>query len=262
MNQDGANTETELSVEHLSRHFTSRNTTVSALEDISFQVMRGEFLVIVGQSGCGKSTLLRIIQGLDKPSSGRISTPGGSGPASGARSAFVFQQDSLFPWRTVMQNVQFGLELSHGITQDTELKTRELIELVGLKGFEDHYPDELSGGMRQRVNLARALNVEPRLLLMDEPFAALDALTRENMQQELLRISAATKKTVIFITHQIDEAVLLADRVLVMSARPGRIVRTIPIDMPRPRTLDAKRQAQFQEYVSTIWNLISGAEEG
>ena len=248
----------ELSVQHVSKRFTTRGTSLSVLEDVNFEVRKGEFFVIVGPSGCGKSTLLKIVQGLETPSEGDIRLAGRALAGPTPDRGFVFQQDSLYPWRTVLQNVVFGLELM-GIKRAERIRrATSLIELVGLKGFESHYPSELSGGMRQRVNLARALAIDPEMLLMDEPFAALDALTRETMQQELLRIAAAANKTVLFITHQIDEAVLLADRVLVMSARPGRVIETVPIDLPRPRSLSDKRHAEFQSIVDRIWNLVSG----
>ncbi|HEY9454310.1 MAG TPA: ABC transporter ATP-binding protein, partial [Bradyrhizobium sp.] len=200
------------------------------------------------------------IQGLEAPDGGVITLAGRplSGPS--ADRGFVFQQDSLYPWRTVRQNVILGLEIMGKARGEATERAMSLIELVGLKGFEKHYPRELSGGMRQRVNLARALAIDPEMLLMDEPFAALDALTRETMQQELLRIAAAANKTVLFITHQIDEAVLLADRVLVMSARPGRVVETIPIELPRPRSLAIKRSQEFQALVDRIWNLVAETE--
>lgn len=248
---------TELSVQHISKEFIARGATVRVLDDVSFSVERGEFLVIVGPSGCGKSTLLRIIQGLEESNGGTITLAGQplSGPSSDR--GFVFQQDSLYPWRSVLQNVILGLEIMGKPRSEAIERAMSLIDLVGLKGFEKHYPHELSGGMRQRVNLARALAIDPEMLLMDEPFAALDALTRETMQQELLRIVAAAHKTVLFITHQIDEAVLLADRVLVMSARPGRVLETISIDLPRPRSLSIKRSQHFQALVDRIWILVS-----
>jgi NitT/TauT family transport system ATP-binding protein len=251
----------ELSVQHVSKEFTTRGATIRVLEDISFTVERGEFFVIVGPSGCGKSTLLRIIQGLETPNEGVITLAGEPLKGPSADRGFVFQQDSLYPWRTVLQNATLGLEIMGKPRAEANKHAMSLIDLVGLTGFEKHYPRELSGGMRQRVNLARALAIDPKMLLMDEPFAALDALTRETMQQELLRIAAAAHKTVLFITHQIEEAVLLADRVLVMSARPGRVMETIPIDLPRPRSLSIKRSPQFQALVDRIWNLVSATEQ-
>lgn len=250
----------ELSVQHISKEFETRGATVFVLDDVTFSVARGEFFVIVGPSGCGKSTLLRIVQGLEPATNGEIRLAGRplSGPS--ADRGFVFQQDSLYPWRTVLQNVVLGLEIMGKPGAARTERGMALIELVGLKGFEKHFPRELSGGMRQRVNLARALAIDPEMLLMDEPFAALDALTRETMQQELLRIAAAARKTVLFITHQIDEAVLLADKVLVMSARPGRVLETIPIELPRPRSLAVKRSQEFQGLVDRIWNLVADTE--
>jgi NitT/TauT family transport system ATP-binding protein len=250
----------ELSVEHVDKEFTTRGAAIRVLDDVSFSVSRGEFFVIVGPSGCGKSTLLRIIQGLETSDGGVIALAGRPLRGPSADRGFVFQQDSLYPWRTVLQNVILGLEIMGKRSAEATERAMSLIELVGLKGFEKHYPRELSGGMRQRVNLARALAIDPEMLLMDEPFAALDALTRETMQQELLRIAAAANKTVLFITHQIDEAVLLADRVLVMSARPGRVLETIPIGLPRPRSLAVKRSPEFQALVDRIWKLVSETE--
>jgi NitT/TauT family transport system ATP-binding protein len=253
-------TSAELSVRNINKDFETRGAIIRVLDNVTFSVARGEFFVIVGPSGCGKSTLLRIIQGLEPATNGEIALAGRplSGPS--ADRGFVFQQDSLYPWRTVLQNVVLGLEIMGKADSAGIERAMSLIELVGLKGFERHFPRELSGGMRQRVNLARALAIDPEMLLMDEPFAALDALTREAMQQELLRIAAAAKKTVLFITHQIDEAVLLADRVLVMSARPGRVLETIPIKLPRPRSLAVKRSQEFQTLVDQIWNLVADTE--
>jgi NitT/TauT family transport system ATP-binding protein len=229
---------------------------VEALRDISLQVEPGEFVAIVGASGCGKTTFLRILDGLIDKSSGDIVLDGSEVTRPGPDRGFVFQSDSLFPWRTVLANVVFGLEVQ-GKPRKPSLETAmENIKLVGLEGFEKHYPHELSGGMRQRANLARALTVNPELLLMDEPFAALDAQTREIMQQELLRIWNRDRKTVLFITHQIDEAIYLADRVFVFTVRPGRVKTIIPIPFQRPRNLDIKRTPEFIGYVDQVWKLI------
>jgi NitT/TauT family transport system ATP-binding protein len=250
----------KLSVNAVGKTFLTRGSSLVVLDDINFNVRAGEFFVIVGQSGCGKTTFLRIVQGLDQPTSGGIELDGrplhGPGPDRG----FVFQHDALFPWRTILRNVMFGQELRGTPRAEAEREARKIISLVGLAGFEQHYPHELSGGMRQRVNLARAFAVNPDLLLMDEPFAALDALTRESMQQELVRIVAETGKTVLFITHQIDEAVLLADRIAVFSARPGRVASIVDVDLPRPRTLALKRTPEFQAMVEHVWSLIAGAD--
>lgn len=249
-----------LRVEGLSKTFSSRGQTINALQDIHLTVKPNEFFVIVGPSGCGKSTFLRIVQGLEQPSAGLIELDGKPLHGASTDRGFVFQQDSLYPWRSVLKNVTFGLELKGARREVMDARARDFVRLVGLAGFENHYPNELSGGMRQRVNLARALAVDPQMLLMDEPFAALDAMTRETMQKELLRIAASAKKTVLFITHQIDEAVFLADRVAIFSARPGRLVDIVDIDLPRPRDLQIKRTREFQAYVDRIWNSVFAEE--
>jgi NitT/TauT family transport system ATP-binding protein len=229
---------------------------VEALRDITIQVEAGEFVSIVGASGCGKTTFLRILDGLIEPTAGEIYLDGKPVTRPGPDRGFVFQSDSLFPWRTVLDNVLFGLEVQGKPRKEAVERAMEYIRLVGLSGFERNFPHELSGGMRQRANLARALTVNPELLLMDEPFAALDAQTREIMQQELLRIWNADRKTVIFITHQIDEAIYLADRVIVFTVRPGRVKTIIPIPFQRPRALAIKRTPEFVSYVDRVWKLI------
>ncbi len=251
----------KLAVESISKSFERPGSTLTVLDRISFEVKAGEFFVIVGPSGCGKTTFLRIVQGLDQPTGGTIKLSGVplKGPAQDR--GFVFQADSLFPWRNVLRNVTFGPELNGTSRAAADQDARSIISLVGLKGFEEHYPHELSGGMRQRVNLARAFAVHPDILLMDEPFASLDALTRETMQQELFRIVAETKKTVLFITHQIEEAVFLADRIAVFSARPAQLARIIEVDLPRPRLLQIKRSARFQQLVEEVWELIAASHE-
>src|SRR5205085_707989 len=225
--------------------FSRRGRRMEALRDVSLEVKSGTFVSIVGASGCGKTTLLRIVDGLVPPTRGQIYIDGRPVAEPGPDRAFVFQQDALFPWRTVLDNVVFGLEVQGRNKREARERADGLIRLVGLAGFEHHFPHELSGGMRQRANLARALTVDPEVLLMDEPFAALDAQTREIMQQELLRIWNADRKTVIFITHQIDEAIFLADRVIVFTVRPGRVKTVIPVPFPRPRRLDIKRTPEF-----------------
>jgi len=232
------------------------NTEVVALKDINLEIKDGEFVCIVGPSGCGKTTFLNTVAGLIKPSEGEIRLDDRLIDGPGADRSVVFQSPSLLPWRTVIANVTYGLELQRRLTRQTRDQAYQYIEMVGLKGFENNYPHELSGGMQQRVNLARALTVEPSLLLLDEPFSALDAQTREFMQAELLRIWRTAKKTSIFITHQIDEAIYLADRVFVFGARPGRVVDVVDVDIPRPRDLKIKRDPAFLRLVDHIWSLI------
>jgi len=227
------------------------------LAGIDLEVYSGELLAIVGPSGCGKSTFLGAVDGLVKLTAGEILVDGKPVTAPGPDRAMVFQQDSLFPWRTVSRNVMYGLELQRRMpAAEMRRRAAALVELVGLAGFADHYPHELSGGMRQRVNIARALAPDPELLLLDEPFAALDAQTREFMQVELLKILARAGKTALFITHQIDEAIFLANRVAVFSARPARIKEIIAVDLPASRTLDVKLQPRFRELQDHIWRLI------
>jgi NitT/TauT family transport system ATP-binding protein len=241
------------------RHLTKSYGELDVLSDVSVEVADGEFVSIVGPSGCGKTTFLRIVDGLEPFDGGEILIDGRRMTKPGSDRAFVFQADSLLPWRTVWSNAAIGLEIRGGVTEQEKTRVRGLLELVGLKGFERYYPRQLSGGMRQRVNLARALAVDPAVLLMDEPFAALDAQTREIMQAELLRIWSQARKTVLFITHQIDEAVYLSDRVLVFGRRPGRIQEEILIDLPRPREMSVKRLPEFTQYVDRIWRLIESA---
>ena len=230
---------------------------LAVLDGIEFRVGQGELVCIVGPSGCGKSTFLNAVDGLTKVSTGEIRVGGRTVTGPGPDRAMVFQHDSLFPWRTVLGNVVYGLELQ-GRRRPGERRARalELIELVGLAGFAEHYPHELSGGMRQRVNIARALVMDPELLLLDEPFAALDAQTREFMQLELLKILARAKATALFITHQISEAVFLANRVVVFSARPARIKAIIEVDLPTERTLATKHHPTFMALEDRIWRLI------
>jgi NitT/TauT family transport system ATP-binding protein len=229
---------------------------LEALRNISLNVERGEFISVVGPSGCGKTTFLRIVAGLERASSGEVQIDGRSVKEPGSDRGFVFQNDSLLPWRTVFANAIIGREVTGAVGPDDRKRTMELLKLVGLEGFENYHPRQLSGGMRQRVNLARALAIDPDILLMDEPFAALDAQTREIMQTELLRIWQRGQKTVLFVTHQIDEAVFLSDRVLVFARRPGRLQEEVEIALPRPRDLAIKRTPEFVAVVDHIWRLI------
>ena len=242
---------------HIQMEYERRDRTkVRAIDDITLEVQKGEFVSLVGPSGCGKTTFLKIVAGLFPPTSGQILLQGRALAPSSHDRAMVFQEASLFPWFSVARNVGYGLECQGVPEKEIAKRVEPFIEMVGLAGFEKHYPYELSGGMQQRANLARALVVDPEVLLMDEPFASLDAQTREMMQSELLDIWAKTGKTVLFITHQINEAVYLSDRVVVISARPGRVLDDIRIDMPRPRPLSVKRSAAFDAYEDRVWHLI------
>jgi ABC-type nitrate/sulfonate/bicarbonate transport system ATPase subunit len=246
-----------LAVEGLCKSYRTPNgQDMPVLKDVSFTAADGEFVAIVGPSGCGKTTFLRVLDGLADADGGSIALDGRPIAGPGPDRGFVFQSDSLLPWRTVADNIGFGLELQRRDRATARRMVSDLVRLGGLEGFERYYPHQLSGGMRQRVNLARALAIDPGVLLMDEPFAALDAQTRELMQAELLRIWAEAHKTVVFITHQIDEAVYLADRVVVFSARPSVVKATITVDIPRPRPLSAKRQPAMLSRVDEIWRLI------
>jgi len=227
---------------------------VTALKDFNVVVGEGEFVSIVGPSGCGKSTFLNVLLGLIPPVSGEMAIHGKKVSGPGRDRAMVFQEFGLLPWRTVMGNVELGLELQGMAQNERRAVCQKLIEMAGLSGFESHYPHELSGGMKQRVGIARALATDPEVLLMDEPFAALDAQTRDIMQAELLRIWQEAKKTVLFVTHQIEEAVYLSDRVVVMTKRPGRTKKVIDIPLPRPRDYEMRVTQQFNDLKLAIWN--------
>ncbi|MBW6434548.1 ABC transporter ATP-binding protein [Actinoplanes hulinensis] len=243
--------------ENVGKTFQARGRTVTALQDINLEVRDGEFLVIVGPSGCGKSTLLDLLGGLSEISSGRILVDGKPVTGPGLDRGIVFQQYALLPWRTAQGNVEFGLEAKGVGRRERAEKAREYLDLVGLSGFHDRYPHELSGGMKQRVAIARSLAFDPDVLLMDEPFAALDAQTRDGLQDELLRIWEKTGKTIVFITHGIEEAVYLGQRVAVLTSRPGRIkeVVEVPIDA-RSATEDLRSDPQFTHYRHEIWSLL------
>ncbi|NMH97326.1 ABC transporter ATP-binding protein [Pseudonocardia acidicola] len=250
-------------VRALTKRFTSpRGEPLHVLDDVSMDVRPGEFVSIVGPSGCGKTTLLRIIQGLDDAGSGEVLVDG-QAPGSVA-TGFVFQRASLFPWRTVERNVAFGLDLKvlrstqNRPSSKAERRKRvaNLLALTDLTDFADYYPSQISGGMQQRVNLARALAIQPSVLLMDEPFSALDAQTREKLQRDLQRVVAETGTTTIFITHDIREAVFQADRVFVMAARPGRFVKVFDIAEPHPRTAEFQQSDRLAETAREIWGLL------
>jgi NitT/TauT family transport system ATP-binding protein len=231
---------------------------VEALRDVSLSVAPGEFVAIVGASGCGKSTLLRLVAGLVPPSAGHVVLDGRQVTEPRADTAMVFQAATLLPWADVLRNVTFPLRLMGKTGGDTEVRARALLATAGLAGFETRLPRELSGGMQQRVAICRALLQQPRVLLMDEPFGALDALTREEMSLELLRIWQGQEMAVVFVTHSIPEAVLLADRVVVMSPRPGRVADIIEVALPRPRSFEQEGSPAFQAAARRIRALIYG----
>ena len=238
------------------KEFEVKRKPLVALQEIDYASEEGSFVALLGPSGCGKSTILRILADLETPTSGQVLVHG-EVPAEARKHhhlGIAFQEAALLPWRSVTGNIKLPLEL--GAKTSSSTAVADLVKLVGLEGFENYHPRQLSGGMRQRVNLARALAIDPEILLMDEPFSSLDAQTREIMQTELMRIWEEGRKTVLFVTHQIDEAVFLSDRVLVFARRPGRLLESVVIELPRPRALAIKRTAEFVRYVDHIWRLI------
>ena len=244
-----------LEIRDLSREFpVPGQAPIQALSGITFSVMDKEFVSILGPSGCGKTTLLRIIAGLDSATSGSITLDGEIVHNRSSKMAMIFQEYSLYPWRTVLENVTFGLEVQNMEKRPAQEVALEYLNLVGLAEFADRYPYELSGGMRQRVAVARAMAIEPQILLMDEPFGALDAQTRNLLQKELLEIWQKTKKTIIFVTHSVDEAVYLADRLVVLTSRPGRVCDIIPIELDRPRN---RTSAEFAQVRRKVLDLIA-----
>ncbi len=237
---------------------TREKSRLVALKDFTLDIRAGEFVTIVGPSGCGKSTFLNVLGGLHKPSAGDVLIDGKPVTGPGPDRAMVFQDYGLLPWRTVEKNVEFGLEMRGQLDDRGREQVRRYIAMVGLEGFEQSYPRELSGGMRQRVGLARALAIEPRILMMDEPFAAVDLITRELMQDELARIIAATGQTVIFITHSVDEAIHLGDRLVVVSGRPGRVKAIHPVNLPRPRAKGTLRSSpEYLRLREQVWEELS-----
>ena len=244
-----------LTVEHITKRFVKdANETVESLRDITIEVKDEEFICILGPSGCGKTTLLRIIAGLEHPDAGAVKIDDTVIDRPNQKLGMIFQDYSLYPWRTVNKNIAFGLEL-HGVPKERQdLIVKKYITLAGLAEFGNSYPHELSGGMRQRVAVVRALAVEPMVLLMDEPFGALDAQTRNMLQNELLDIWQKTKKTILFVTHSVDEAVFLADRIVVLTQRPGRICEIIPVDQERPRDRTSVEFAKIRRHVLDLIN--------
>jgi ABC-type nitrate/sulfonate/bicarbonate transport system ATPase subunit len=249
-----------LRVHKIRKIFTSEygRDDLEVLRDISFEVAMGEFVSIIGPSGCGKTTLLRIIHGLEPATEGNISVLDQCTDGHSPLSAIVFQQFNLFPWLTVSKNVAFGLEVAKVSLAECAERTNQYIRVVGLEKFSGHYPHELSGGMQQRVGLARALALDPQILLMDEPFGALDAITREQLQHEIADLLVRSPKTVVYITHNMDEAIFFSDRILVMSARPARILEEVRVELPRPRKVDeVLASRQFTAMRKRLWSLLS-----
>lgn len=248
--------DTILAVRNLSMIYPNGDGGLHALDGVSFAVQRQEFVCVVGPSGCGKTTLLRLLAGLLTPSSGQVLFEGKELKHPRRRIGFVFQQANLMPWRTVLKNIMLPLELQHQALEESEARALSLVDLVGLNGFEHAFPRDLSGGMAQRVAIARALIHEPELLLLDEPFGSLDALTRERMETELIRIWAALTATVVMVTHSISEAVLLADRLIVLSDRPAKVCLDLNVTLPRPRNLDMRHTHAFGKIASQVRRAI------
>ncbi len=246
----------KLKIDRVSKVFNTRKGTLPALNEISLDIRENEFICVVGPSGCGKSTLLNIIAGLLEPTAGSVFCDGKEVAGTGPDRGVVFQQYALFPWLTVLKNVMFGLELKKYPKAEAEETAMKYIRMVHLEDFVNHYPKELSGGMKQRVAIARAYAVDPSVLLMDEPFGALDAQTKAQLQSDLLNTWENEQKTCFFITHDVDEAILLAQKVVVMSARPSRIKEIIDINIPYPRTQETKMLPEFLELKNRVWNEV------
>lgn len=243
-------------IDQVKKVFNGRNGEVVALNGVSLDIADNEFVCVVGPSGCGKSTLLNIIAGLLEPTSGAVYVDGKKVEGTGVERGVVFQQYALFPWLTVKKNVEFGLKLKNLPKDEIEELAMKYIRMVDLEKFANAYPKELSGGMKQRVAIARAYAVNPEVLLMDEPFGALDAQTRTQLQSELLKTWEEERKTCFFITHDVEEAIILAQRVVIMSARPGRIKEIVNIDIPHPRTQETRMSLRFMELKNHIWSQV------
>lgn len=246
----------KLKIDGVKKTYQGRTGPVVALNGVNFEIKENEFICVVGPSGCGKSTLLNIIAGLEEPTEGAVYIDGERIEGTGVERGVVFQQYALFPWMTVLKNVMFGPKLQGKSQEEAEAIARKYIKMVQLEDFVNHYPKELSGGMKQRVAIARAYAVNPAVLLMDEPFGALDAQTRTQLQSELLETWEKERKTCFFITHDVDEAIILAQRVIIMSARPGRIKEVVDIDIPYPRTQETKMSPRFMELKNHIWGQV------
>ncbi|WP_283136223.1 ABC transporter ATP-binding protein [Rhizohabitans arisaemae] len=252
-------TDGTLSISALTKTFAKGSTTVTALENVNVEIGAGEFVAVVGSSGCGKSTLLNILAGLDRQTSGQVLVGGRPVGGPGPDRAMVFQSDAAFPWLTVTENLEYGLKVQGRSAAERKRVVGELLPLLGLEQFAHSYPRELSGGMRKRIDIGRAYAVEPEILLMDEPFGALDVVTREHMQDELLRIWSARRSTVVFITHDIDEAIMLSDRIVMLSPRPGRVREIVDVPFDRPRTPELRESADFYRLRTDLRRMMGEA---
>lgn len=246
----------KVKIENVVKKYSTRKGEMIALNGVSLDIKENEFICVVGPSGCGKSTLLNIIAGLHEPTSGRVLVDGKPVEGPGPERGVVFQQYALFPWLTVLKNVEFGLKLKGVTGEQATAEAMKYLKMVQLEQFANSYPKELSGGMKQRVAIARAYAVNPEVLLMDEPFGALDAQTRTQLQSELLETWQTEKKTCFFITHDVDEAIILAQKVIIMSARPGRIKEIVDINISYPRTQETKMSPEFLELKNYIWSQV------
>ena len=252
----GNHSAVKVHIDHVVKKFNGRNGEMVALNGVDMDIHENEFICVVGPSGCGKSTLLNIIGGLETPTEGKVLVDGAEVTGPGPDRGIVFQQYALFPWLTVEKNVQFGLKLQGKSKEEAEELAHKYLKMVDLEGFAKAYPTELSGGMKQRVAIARADAVNPKVLLMDEPFGALDAQTRTQLQQELLNTWEKEQKTCFFITHDVEEAIILAQRVVIMCARPGRVKEIVDIDIPYPRDQETKMSPRFLELKNHIWSQV------
>jgi NitT/TauT family transport system ATP-binding protein len=254
---DAVNSACKISLRNVNKVYQSKGKgDVQALKDLDLDIQDGEFVVVVGASGCGKTTLLNLVAGFERVTSGSVLLDGQEVTEVEPECGMIFQQYALFPWKTVQENVEFGLKMKRWSREKRRERAARFIEMVGLNGFEKSYPHHLSGGMKQRVSIARSLATNPKVMLLDEPFAALDAMTRQVLQEQLVHIYEKHRKTIIFITHSIDEALLLSSRIMVMTARPGRIAQEIINDLPHPRNADVQLSERYMELKRVIWDSV------